>query len=104
MAYNNDAREKRTGHKDGGSHGKQGGHGTGKVKCSAEGGKSGAPKFKPASEVVGAPIVGEHDVPGLGLVKGSSSVQVGGINKGKPGSPERGGKVQKPKGAVDSGY
>lgn len=102
--YNNDARNERTGHKEGGSVGKQGGHGTGKVKCSGSGGSSGSPAFKPASEVIGAPIHGEMDVPGTGLMKGASSVQFEGAKKGNPGKPLHGGKVQKPKDAIDSGH
>lgn len=102
MAYTNDARNERTKHKDGGSTGKQGGHGTGKVKCSAEGGNSGGAKFKPASEVIGAPIAGELDVPGTGLMKGASSVQFSGPLKGE-NKPMRGGSLKKPKDAQDAG-
>jgi len=98
------ARNERTNHKEGGSVGKQGAHGTGKVKSSSQGGSSKSPDFKPASEVLGAPIHGEHDVPGTNIVKGSSSVSFEGPKKGNPGKPLHGGKVQKPKGAIESGY
>lgn len=101
--YPNESRNERTGHKAGGK-GKQGGHGTGQVKCSAEGGKGKSANFKPASQVIKEPIVGEHDVPGFGVVKGASSVPFGSLMKGKPGTPLHGGKVQKPQGAKDSGY
>lgn len=102
--YPSDARNDRTGHKEGGSVGKQGGHGTGKVKCSAEGGSSKSPDFKPASQVIGAPIAGELDVPGTGLMKGASSVQFEGAKKGSAGKPMGGGSgLRKPKDAEDAG-
>lgn len=102
--YVNDARNERTEHEGGGTKGKQGGHGTGKVKCSAEGGKSGSPDFKPASQVIGAPIAGELDVPGTGLMKGASSVQFDGPKKGDSGKPMGGGSgLRKPKDAEDAG-
>lgn len=102
--YVNDARNERTGHKEGGSKGKQGGHGTGKVKCSADGSSGSPANFKPASEVLGAPVYGEHDVPGTNVVKGSSSVSFEGAKKGNPGKPMGGaGGLRKPKDAEDAG-
>ena len=104
MAYTNDARNERTKHKDGGSTGKQGGHGTGKVKCGAEGSSKGGASFKSASEVIGAPIAGELEVPGTGLMKGASSVQFAGPLKGREGKPMGGsGGLRKPKDAQDAG-
>lgn len=101
--YTNDARNERTNHKEGGS-GKQGAHGSGKVMCSASGGKSGSADFRPASEVIGAPIHGELDVPGLGLMKGSSAVGYEGPKKGNPGKPMGGaGGIRKSKDAQDAG-
>jgi hypothetical protein len=103
--YVNDSRNERTGHEQGGSVGKQGGHGTGKVKCSADGGSSKSPDFKPASEVIGAPIAGELDVPGTGLMKGSNAVGYEGPKKGNPGKPMGGaGGIRKSKDAQDAGH
>lgn len=102
--YPNDARNERTGHKEGGSVGKQGAHGTGKVKCSAEGGKSAKPSFQEASAVIGAPIAGELSVPGVNIVKGASTVSFAGPEKGNPGKPLQGGKLQKPKAAEEAGH
>ena len=102
--YPNDARNERTGHKEGGSKGKQGGHGTGKVKCSADGGKSGDAKFKSASEVIGAPIHGELDVPGVSVMKGAGAPGYEGVKKGNPGKPMGGaGGLKKSKDAQDAG-
>ena len=102
--YPNDSRNERTGHKEGGSTGKQGGHGSGKMKSCADGGKSGGASFKSASEVIGAPIAGELDVPGTGLMKGASSVQFAGPLKGREGKPMGGsGGLRKPKDAQDAG-
>lgn len=102
--YPNAARNERTGHEKGGSTGKQGGHGTGKVKCSADGDSSKRPDFKSASEVIGAPIAGELDVPGTSIVKGASTVQFDGPKKGNPGKPMGGaGGLKKPKDALDAG-
>lgn len=102
--YVNDARNERTGHKEGGSKGRQGAHGTGKVKCSAEGNSNSPAKFKTADEVIGAPIYGEHDVPGTSVVKGSPSVAFDGPKKGNPGKPMGGaGGLRKPKDAEDAG-
>lgn len=102
--YNNEARNERTCHKEGGSKGKQGGHGTGKEKCSAEGGKSGSPSFQPAAQVIGAPITGEMEVPGTSIMKGASTVQFEGAKKGNPGKPMGGaGGLRKPKDAEDAG-
>ena len=102
--YNNEARNERTGHKEGGSKGKQGAHGTGKEKVSAEGGKSSSPDFKPAAQVIGAPITGELEVPGTGLMKGSSAVGFDGVKKGNPGKPMGGaGGLRKPKDAESAG-
>ncbi len=102
--YNNDARNDRTGHKEGGSKGKQGGYGSGKEKCCAEGGSSASPKFKTAAEAIGAPIVGELDVPGVSIVKGSSAVDFNGAVKGNPGKPAGGsGGLKKSKDAEDAG-
>ena len=102
--YVNDARNERTGHEKGGSKGEQGAHGTGKVKCGADGGKSPDAKFKPASEVIGASITGEMDVPGTNLLKGASTVQFAGPLKGREGKPMGGGSgIRKSKDAEDAG-
>ena len=101
--YVNDARQKRTDHKEGGSKGKQGAHGNGSVKSSADGASKPAAKFQEASAVIGEPIVGELSIPGVSIAKGASVPGGVSLNKGTPGKP-LGGKVQKPKGAVDSGY
>ncbi len=102
--YPSESRNERTGHKEGGSTGRQGGYGSGKVKSCASGGSSKSPDFKPASEVIGAPIHGELDVPGLGLMKGASTVQFEGPKKGNPGKPMGGaGGLRKPKDAEDAG-
>ena len=102
--YNNDARSERTGHKEGGSKGKQGAHGTGKEKCSAEGGSSSSPNFKSAAEVIGAPIIGEFEVNGTSIVKGASAPSFAGPSKGGPNPKAAGGKVQKPKAAEEAGH
>ena len=102
--YVNDARNERTEHEGGAMKGKQGAHGTGKEKCSADGGKSSSPSFQPAAQVIGAPIAGELDVPGTGLMKGSSAVGYEGPKKGGPNPKAEGGKVQKPKAAEESGH
>lgn len=102
MAYTNDQRQTRTGHKDGGSTGKQGGHGTGQVKCSADGASKPAASFKDASAVIGEEIVGELKVPGVSIVKGASAPASPSNPKGSSGKPQ-GGKVQKSKDAIDAG-
>lgn len=102
--YPNDARNERTGHKEGGSKGKQGAHGTGKVKRSADGGSRSSPTFKPASEVIGERIAGELDIPARGVVKGSSSPSFEGPKKGGSNPKSAGGKVVKPKDAKDAGH
>ncbi len=102
--YVNNQRNERTGHEKGGSFGEQGAHGTGKVKCSAEGGSSPDPKFKTAADFLGAPIFGELEVPGVSIVKGASSPSFEGPRKGKPGNPMGGGSgLRKPKDAEDAG-
>lgn len=102
--YPNDARNERTGHQKGGSKGEQGAHGTGKVKCGSEGNSGSPAKFSPASEVIGAPIAGELDVPGFGLMKGASAPAYEGPKKGNPGKPAGGaGGLRKSKDAEDAG-
>lgn len=100
----NDARNERTGHKEGGSKGKQGAHGTGKEKCSHCGDSSSATNFKSAAEVIGAPITGEFDVQGTNIVKGASAPSFAGPSKGGPNPKSAGGKVQKPKAAEEAGH
>lgn len=102
--YPNDARNERTGHKAGGSVGKQGGFGSGKEKCSADGGKSQAPSFQSAADVVGAPVHGELEVPAFSVVKGASAPSFAGPLKGGPNPKSAGGKVQKPKAAEEAGH
>lgn len=102
--YVNDARNERTEHEGGATKGKQGGHGTGKVKCSAEGGKSGSPSFKTAGEMIGAPVTGELDVPGVSIVKGASAPGYEGPKRGSDSVKSVSGKVKKPKAAEESGY
>lgn len=104
--YNNDARDTRTGHEKGGSKGRQGGHGTGKVKSCADGNSGSPASFKPASEVVGEPIVGELEVPNsITIMKGASAVPSVALNKGSAGKPlGGGGKVKKPSDAEASGH
>lgn len=104
MAYVNQARQERTKHEDGGSKGRQGAHGTGKVKCSSNGDSGKKADFKPASQVIGEPIYGEHEVPGVSIVKGASAVQFAGPKKGGPNPKSSSGKVQKPKAAEEAGH
>ena len=100
--YVSDSRNERTGHKEGGSKGRQGGHGTGQVKSSADSASKSSASFKPAAQVVGEPIVGELEVPGVSIVKGALVPGGVAVNKGTPGKPQ-GGKVQKSKDAIDAG-
>lgn len=101
--YVNEMRGKRMEGPAGGA-GKQGGHGSGKVKCSAQGGKSGSANFKSGSEMVGAPIDDERDVPGTSIMKGSSAVGYEGPRRGSDNPKSAGGKVRKPKAAEEAGH
>lgn len=104
--YTNDARNERSGHKEGGSVGRQGGYGSGEVKCSsADGKEDDEPGFKSAAEVIGAPIAGELEVPGMGVMKGASTPGYDAPKKGTPGSPMGGGSgIRKSKLAEDAGH
>ena len=102
--FPNENRNTATGFEKSASKGKQGAHGTGKVKTCEDGGKSGSPKFKTAAEMVGAPVVGELEVPGVSIVKGASAPGWDGVKKGSAGKPMGGGSgIKKPKDAEDAG-
>lgn len=105
MAEINEQRAQRQGFKGGAAKGKQGGHGNGSVKSSADKASKPAPSFKSGSEFVGQDLVGDLPVSGVNVTKGASAPSFAGESKGdKSVGKGLGSPAKKPKSAIDSGY